>query len=80
MDKGKQKLDNNLVVVQPKCPRCLPGPLPGKKGIGMTLKKENWEANIKRVKKLNVSWNYSWGTCVKIATYALSTEATLISH
>ena len=49
MDKGEPKRDNSLAAaaVQPKCPRCLPGPLPGKKGIGMTLKKENWTVPAK---------------------------------
>ena len=39
---------------------------PGKKGICFTLrdkgKKGDWVKNIPKVKKLNVYWNYSWGS------------------
>lgn len=44
--------------------------LPGKKGIGFTLRDPNskkgkkhgsWDKNIPKIKKLDVSWNYSWG-------------------
>jgi Glycosyl hydrolase catalytic core len=35
-------------------------PLPGKKGIGFTLRADNWKVNVERIKQLNVSWNYSW--------------------
>jgi Glycosyl hydrolase catalytic core len=38
-----------------------PPPLPGKKGIGMTLYPENWRLHLDLIKTLNVSWNYSWG-------------------
>lgn len=36
--------------------------LPGKKGIGYSLKEtdENYQRNLKRIKELNVFWNYSW--------------------
>lgn len=46
--------------------------LPGKKGIGFTLRDPNsekakkvggtWDSNMPKVKALNVSWNYSWGS------------------
>jgi hypothetical protein len=50
-------------------PRCLfpasPPPLPGKKGIGMTLReagrKGSWEDNLPKVIALDPYWNYSWG-------------------
>lgn len=45
--------------------------LPGKKGIGFTLrdpavakakaKGGTWDQNIRRIKALDVAWNYSWG-------------------
>lgn len=37
-----------------------PPPLPGKKGIGITLYPENWRLHLDLIKMLNVSWNYSW--------------------
>ena len=36
--------------------------LPGKKGVCLTLKSENKELNIARVKSLRPYWNYSWGS------------------
>jgi len=47
------------------CPDPLaPPPLPGKKGIGFTLRDKgqegSWEDHMPRVQQLNVSWNYSW--------------------
>jgi Glycosyl hydrolase catalytic core len=38
-----------------------PPPLPGKKGMGMTLKPETWQLHLELIQMLNVSWNYSWG-------------------
>ena len=38
------------------------GPLPGKKGIGLTLRDDDWWINIPRVLALDPSWNYSWGS------------------
>ncbi|MDX1682170.1 MAG: glycosyl hydrolase, partial [Phycisphaeraceae bacterium] len=45
--------------------------LPGKKGVCLTLRDPDsaqgrkkggtWEQNMPRVRKLNASWNYSWG-------------------
>lgn len=52
------------------CSLPLPGepvmtPLPGKRGIGFTLRQEgspgDWVRNIPRVIALNASWNYAWG-------------------
>jgi Glycosyl hydrolase catalytic core len=37
-----------------------PPPLPGKKGIGMTLYPETWQLHLELIQMLNVSWNYSW--------------------
>jgi hypothetical protein len=50
-------------------PRCFlpasPPPLPGKKGIGMTLREVgregSWEENLPKVIALDPYWNYSWG-------------------
>ena len=47
------------------CPPVDPAaPLPGKKGIGLTLRDEgepgSWVENLPKVLALNVSWNYSW--------------------
>jgi hypothetical protein len=43
-----------------------PPPLPGKKGIGFTLREEgmlgSWVENIPKVVALNPYWNYSWGS------------------
>jgi hypothetical protein len=43
-----------------------PPPLPGKKGIGFTLREEgkkgSWIENIPKVVGLNPYWNYSWGS------------------
>lgn len=39
--------------------------LPGKKGVAYTLRSTNWEAHLPRVKFLNPSWNYSWGSKVR---------------
>lgn len=43
-----------------------PPPLPGKKGIGFTLRDEgekgSWIENIPKVVALNPYWNYSWGS------------------
>lgn len=37
-------------------------PMPGKKGVGLTLgRPEIVQRNVKRVRMLNPSWNYSWG-------------------
>jgi hypothetical protein len=47
------------------CPPPLPPPpLPGKRGIGMTLREEgkmgSWAENLPKVVALNPYWNYSW--------------------
>ncbi len=46
--------------------------LPGKKGVGITLRDPNskqgrkaggtWDKNMRKVESLDLSWNYSWGT------------------
>ena len=42
----------------------VPAPLPGKKGIGLTLRDEgqpgSWVEHLPKVTALAVSWNYSW--------------------
>lgn len=50
--------------------RCLPPnvppPLPGKRGIGLTLRDVgrpgSWKENMPKLMMLNPYWNYSWGT------------------
>ena len=47
-----------------KCNEPLPTPpLPGKKGIGLVLTNAKYlQLNLNRLKSLDLSWNYSWGS------------------
>ena len=55
-----------LSNTQETCPDFpIPPPLPGKKGVCMTLRSEgrngSWRENIPRIEVLNAYWNYKWG-------------------
>jgi Glycosyl hydrolase catalytic core len=59
--RAKQSRCSLLDLLDQKKMISAPPPLPGKKGIGMTLHPENRQRNLELIQMLNVSWNYSWG-------------------
>jgi hypothetical protein len=65
---GKPNVKRKALETQRRNQECLPPlpppPLPGKKGIGYTLREEgekgSWIENVPKVVGLNPYWNYSW--------------------
>jgi hypothetical protein len=64
-DRDAKKRQRGAVQPTKEClPPLPPPPLPGKRGIGMTLREEgkmgSWAENLPKVVALNPYWNYSW--------------------
>lgn len=63
-DRGENSSPSSDYSV-PSCARVSPPPLPGKKGIGYTLRPEgqkgSWVENLPKLIALKPHWNYSWG-------------------